>query len=70
VLREKGFRFFFVMADLGEPMHIHVVRENCVAKFWLEPVRPASNKGFRDHELGEIVRLIESHLPLNQETVA
>jgi len=64
VFREKGYRFFFVMADLGEPMHIHVMRENCVAKFWLDPMRLASNKGFRDHDLNEIARLIADRLDL------
>jgi len=59
VCREKGYRFFFVMADLAEPLHIHVMKEKAIAKFWFDPVRLASNKGFRDHELREIANLIE-----------
>ena len=59
VFREKGYRFFFVMADLSEPLHIHVMKEKSIAKFWFDPVRLASNKGFRDHELHEIVDLIQ-----------
>lgn len=58
VFREKGYRFFFVMADLSEPLHIHVMKEKAIAKFWFDPVRLASNKGFRDHELREIAGLI------------
>ena len=61
VFREKGYRFFFVMADLSEPLHIHVMKEKAIAKFWFDPVRLASNKGFRDHELHEIADLIQGH---------
>ena len=61
VFREKGFRFFFVMADLAEPLHIHVMKEKALAKFWFDPVRLASNKGFRDHELREIADLVKGH---------
>ena len=61
VFRERGYRFFFVMADLSEPLHIHVMKEKAIAKFWFNPVRLASNKGFRDHELREIAELIMSH---------
>jgi hypothetical protein len=64
VFRAKGYRFFFVMADLGEPFHVHAVRENCIAKFWLDPIRLASNKGFRDHDLNEIARIIANHMAL------
>lgn len=61
VFREKGYRFFFVMADLVEPLHIHVMKEKAIAKYWFDPVRLASNKGFRDHELREIADLIKAH---------
>lgn len=49
VFRERGFRFFFY-SDEGsphEPVHIHVVKDNLEAKFWLNPtVRVADNKGY------------------------
>ncbi len=61
VFKEKGYRFFFVMADLAEPMHIHVVKENAIAKFWLNPVRLASSKGFRTHQLREVLDLIKDN---------
>ena len=32
ILRERGFRFFFYMADKFEPPHVHVQREDCAAK--------------------------------------
>lgn len=58
LLREKGYRFFFYAYDQVEPVHIHVARENCRAKFWLNPVELERNDGFRAHELSEIERII------------
>ena len=39
VLRVGAYRFFFYSADAGEPPHIHVGRDDNVAKFWLDPLR-------------------------------
>jgi hypothetical protein len=36
--------FFFVSLDCGEPPHIHVRRENMVAKFWLDPVEEVDKR--------------------------
>ena len=41
-----------------EPPHIHVAHAGRYAKFWLEPVNLADNRGFRSHELTEIRRII------------
>src|SRR2546425_8078113 len=41
-----------------EPIHIHVERDRQIAKFWLQPVSLAKNKGFRKHELDRITRLV------------
>lgn len=60
--REKGYRFYFVMFDLHEPMHIHVDKAGKTAKFWLSPVKLARNQGYRSHELSEIESIIESNL--------
>ena len=38
VLRERGYRFFFYMADRLEPAHIHVERDDSAAKVWLDPL--------------------------------
>jgi hypothetical protein len=61
VLREGGLRFFFWSGDRSEPPHIHVTREDRVAKFWLEPVRFASNAGFSRSELASIERQVRLH---------
>jgi hypothetical protein len=59
VLRQKGFRAAFFVADGEEPPHVHVTRERKEAKFWLTPfVRMADNKGFNGHDLNVIERLL------------
>ena len=37
VLRVGPYRYFFYAGDRDEPPHIHVEREEKIAKFWLEP---------------------------------
>ena len=62
VLRERGYRFFFFMADGYEPPHIHVAKEDRAAKFWIDPVELAMKDGMRSHELSEIREIILAHL--------
>jgi hypothetical protein len=59
VLRLKGYRIGFFSADGDEPPPVHIVRQDCQAKFWIAPVQLADNVGFRRHELNEISRLLE-----------
>ena len=61
VLRTRSYRFFFVSLDRSEPPHIHVRRENKVAKFWLEPVALERAGGFSRVELNEILKLVDEH---------
>jgi rRNA maturation protein Rpf1 len=53
--------FIFFSSDRGEPAHIHVKRDRQLVKFWLSPVSLAKNRGFKDHELNDISRLVEEH---------
>jgi Domain of unknown function (DUF4160) len=62
VLRDGPYSFVFFSSDRGEPPHIHVKRDRQITKFWLEPVSLAKNRGFPDHELATVERLIEKHL--------
>lgn len=55
----NGFRFFFVALDRGEPVHIHIEKNEAYAKFWLKPIRLARSKGFRPHELSKLRVIIE-----------
>ena len=61
VLREGPYSFVFFSSDRGEPVHIHVKRDRQVAKFWLEPVALAKNRGFAEHELNDIEQLVLRH---------
>jgi len=58
VLRRDGYRFFFYAGDRGEPPHIHVEREDRIAKYWLDPVRLASSGGFRRGEIKTIELIV------------
>jgi hypothetical protein len=67
VLRRGPYRFFFYAGDRDEPHHIHVEREDKVAKFWLDPVRYYSSGGFSPEELVRIEKLIRKHKQALQE---
>ncbi|HZZ42782.1 MAG TPA: DUF4160 domain-containing protein [Tepidisphaeraceae bacterium] len=58
------YRFFFFSRENNEPPHIHVERDQDVAKFWLEPISLARSAGFRSHELSELRRIVEENQPL------
>ncbi len=42
-------------------MHIHVKRDDQLAKFWLSPVSMAKNRGFNSPELNQIAKLVVKH---------
>jgi hypothetical protein len=58
LLRVRGYRFFFFSLEGREPPHMHVAQAGRYAKFWLEPVELANNRGFRGHELTEIRAIV------------
>jgi hypothetical protein len=61
VFQDGAYDFIFFSSDGGEPAHIHVKRDRQIAKFWLEPVSLAKNRGFKEHELNQIARLVVKH---------
>ena len=64
-LRVGPYRFFFYAGDRDEPQHVHVERNDKIAKFWLDPVRLQSSGGFSRAELGRIQKIIqENHTKL------
>lgn len=67
IFREKGYEFSFVMFDLGEPMHVHVRQGHKQAKYWIEPLALAWMRGYRQHELNEIERMIRDNEDLIRE---
>lgn len=62
VLRDGPYRFYFYSSDGDEPLHIHVHRDQAVAKFWLNPVRYEYSIGFRPIEIRRIQGIIEEQL--------
>jgi Domain of unknown function (DUF4160) len=57
--------FFFFANDADEPLHVHVERDACVAKFWLAPPRLQFNRGFGRKEGRKIRSILED----NQESL-
>ena len=53
--------FIFFSSDKGEPPHIHVRRDRQLVKFWLQPISLSKNRGFKEHELNEILQLVETY---------
>jgi ABC-type proline/glycine betaine transport system substrate-binding protein len=45
----------------ANPRHIHVVRDNALAKFWPDEVSLAKSRNFPDHELSAIEKLVAQH---------
>ena len=64
IFREGPYRFFSYASDRNEPPHVHVVRDNLVAKFWLDPVRMQSDGRLRPSEIRRIQRKIADNREL------
>jgi len=59
--REEGY-IFKVFSNEESRMHIHVIRAECEAKFWLEPrIELATNYGFSTKEVKRLIQIIECH---------
>ena len=61
VLRSGPYRLFFYAGDRDEPAHVHVERDDCEAKFWLDPVRLVRSYGFAPNEINKIDELINDN---------
>jgi len=58
VFRLGPYRFFFYASGRDEPHHIHVEREDNIAKYWFDPIRLRNSGGFIRFELMQTVRII------------
>ena len=67
VLRKGPYRFFFFAGDCHEPKHVHVERDDKMAKFWLDPIRLQSSGGFSRAEIARIQKLVNKHDIVFQE---
>ena len=61
ILRSGPYRFFFYANDRDEPYHIHVERDESIAKYWLDPIRLQSSAGFNRFELRKIRSIIKEN---------
>ncbi len=67
IFRYDGYRFFFYSneGDPREPMHVHVMKAGCEAKFWMRPaVVVAANRGFDAPTLRLLATVIEDRRTL------
>ena len=53
------YHIYFWSYDRVERPHVHVTREKYEAKYWIDNIQLASNKGFKGHELRKIQRILE-----------
>lgn len=61
VLRIGPYRFFFYAGDQHEPPHVHVEREDKLAKFWIDPIRLQKSGGFNRMEMARIQKIINEY---------
>ncbi len=61
VMRIGPYRLFFYASDRDELPHVHVERDDKVAKFWLDPVRLQKSGGFSCSEISKIHKIIEEN---------
>ena len=61
LLTDRGLRYFFYSNEGNEPPHVHVERDLCVAKFWLEPVRLEYGGGLSTTDLRHARLTIAEH---------
>lgn len=61
VLRIGAFRFYFYSHEPNEPPHVHVDRGEATIKVWLTPVEVAKSRGFRAHEINDILTMVTEH---------
>ncbi|MFN8440018.1 MAG: DUF4160 domain-containing protein [Caldilineaceae bacterium] len=60
LFEDSGFTFRFYAADLDEPIHVHIEKDDHIAKFWVNPLTCAVDGGFNNRELRRIAQIIAS----------
>ena len=67
IFRIGAFRFYFYSHEPNGSPHIHIDRGDATMKVWLDMLEVAKSRGFRAHEIGGIVALVEKHQARFQE---
>jgi Domain of unknown function (DUF4160) len=57
----EGYKFRFYSSDIREPPHVHVIKDDNVAKIWLQPVTVEYNRGYNQSTLNYLLRLTHQH---------
>lgn len=64
IFRHRGFNVFFYSNEGSprEPMHVHIEKDECEAKIWVESsMGIAYNDGYNAKQLRELVGLVIAH---------
>lgn len=61
-----GFRFLFYSND-HEPVHVHVVKDDCEAKYNVCPIELIYNHGFKKQQIAIIESVIEENVEVITE---
>ena len=61
VLRIGAFRFYFYSHEPNEPPHVHIDRGDATIKVWLTDGEVAKSRGFRAHEINELLTMVAAN---------
>ena len=61
-----GFRFLFYSND-HEPIHVHIVKDDCEAKYNICPIEQVYNHGFKKQQITIIESIIEENVEVITE---
>lgn len=61
ILRWNGYRFFLFSNEDSEPPHIHIAKNGCNAKFWLNDCTLAYNDYFKYSEIGKLQAVVSKN---------
>ena len=59
--REGPFRFFFYSHESREPSHVHIERDDAIAKIWLHDGAIADSGGLPPRDLQRVVAIVMTH---------
>ena len=67
ILRDGPYRFFFYSGDRDEALHVHIERDEKIAKVWLDPIRLHNSGGFNRTEIAKILGIIKKNREIMME---
>ena len=57
----QGYKFRFYALDVGEPPHVHIVKDGKSLKVWLKSLEVAQNKGYSAQEIARLLKVALEH---------